>query len=344
MDGALKPNNLLDEARSLAVVPAPDNLVAVGGRFLFSSGAKLLEVGGGRWDQPSVLAEFDRSILAVAASPDGTIAVALDGAGIQIVGGRHYGKTVVEAGGCRLSCVTGLAFSGNDTVILCNGSSSNKADDWKRDLLEMKHAGTALSLDLATGNATVLADHLGFPHGILISPDGSQALVSESWNSRIIRVGLKGSGKPETVLDDLPGYPARLCHRSGGGAWLCIFAPRSQLIEFVLREKTYRHAMMAEVDPEFWIAPALFSGRSFSEPMQGGALKQMGILKPWAPTRSYGLVIELNEDFEPIASRHCRAGGRRHGIISCAEIDGELVLTSRGGDEVIATPLNDHGE
>ena len=76
------------------------------------------------------------------------------------------------------------------------------------------------------------------------------------------------------------------------------------VLELVLREPEYRHAMMAEVDPRYWIAPALRSGQSFLEPMQGGALKQMGILKPWAPSLSYGLVLRLSPDFIALQSLH----------------------------------------
>ena len=97
--------------------------------------------------------------------------------------------------------------------------------------------------------------------------------------------------------------------------------------------------MMGEVDKAFWIAPALASGKSFHEPMQGGALKQMGVLKPWAPTRSYGLVIELSPDFVPLRSFHSRAGGRRHGITSALERNGKLYATSKGGNELVALPL-----
>jgi hypothetical protein len=115
------------------------------------------------------------------------------------------------------------------------------------------------------------------------------------------------------------------------------------LIEFVLRERTYRNAMMAEVAPEYWIAPALRSNVSFKEPMQGGALKQMGILKPWAPTRSYGLVIELNDSFEATRSLHSRAAGRRHGVTTAVEMAGELWVTSKGGDEVLTIDLARRG-
>jgi hypothetical protein len=158
--------------------------------------------------------------------------------------------------------------------------------------------------------------------------------------NRLLLLDLDGARKPIPVLTALPGYPSRLAPRAMGGAWLCLFAPRNQLVEFVRREPAYRRAMMAEVPKEFWIAPALASGMSFCEPMQGGALKQMGILKPWAPTRSYGLVVALDEDHRPVESFHSRTGGRRHGLTSVAEHGSRLVVASKGGDEIIAIAIS----
>ena len=63
---------------------------------------------------------------------------------------------------------------------------------------------------------------------------------------------------------------------------------------------------MAEIDPEYWIAPKLKSGQSFLEPMQGAHIKTMGVIKPWAPPRSYGLVIRLTRD--RCRSTRCIAG------------------------------------
>ena len=112
------------------------------------------------------------------------------------------------------------------------------------------------------------------------------------------------------MLDNLPVYPSRLSPAAGGGFWLTAFIARTQLVEFVLRENAYRRRMMAEIDPQYWIAPKLRSGQSFLEPMQGAHLKTMGVVKPWAPPRSYGLVIRLSEAGVP---QYARAQpGRRH--------------------------------
>ena len=85
-----------------------------------------------------------------------------------------------------------------------------------------------------------------------------------------------------------------------GGYWLSVFAPRSQLVEFVLREPRFRQRMMHEIDPQFWVAPSLHYAKDYREPLQAGAIKQLGELKPWAPSRSYGLIVGLDADFAPI--------------------------------------------
>ena len=179
-----------------------------------------------------------------------------------------------------------------------------------------------------------MAGGLAFPYGVALA--AGQLIVSESWRHRLVRI--EGSAAIP-VLRDLPGYPARICPAADGGFWLSVFAPRSQLIEFVLREKAFRSRMMAEIDPAHWVAPTLAHAQDFLEPMQGGALKSHGILKPWAPTRSYGLVIRLNAQFQPIASCHSRADGTHHGVTSCIEAGGRLLVASKGGDAILALPL-----
>ena len=142
-------------------------------------------------------------------------------------------------------------------------------------------------------------------------------------------------------LSDIAGYLGRLIPAAGGGAWLTVFAPRSQLVEFVLREDDYRKDMMAEIPEPLWIAPSLSAPQTFLEPLQGGGLKHLGIVKPWAPTRSYGLVLRLDQAFQPVFSMHSRADGRRHGITSCLEADGRLLATSKGGDLIVSLPTDE---
>ena len=339
LDGALKPNNLLEEAPAGTRAPAADNILVTPAGLVFSSGSQVLLLAGEGQAEPALLYSAAGVVSALAVSTDGVLAVASKT--LVFIDANGHAVTTLLPGSQDWGGVTAMAFAGDGSLILCVGSAANALDEWQRDLLDGGRSGSVWRLDPKSGKAQKLADRLAYPNGVVIETDGS-IIVSEAWEKRLVRLSPQGKGLGQ-VMEDLPGYPARISTSTRGGYWLTIFAPRSQLIEFVLREPEYRKTMMAEVDKAFWVAPALGSGRSFREPMQGGALKQMGILKPWAPTRSYGLVVELPPDFVPVRSLHSRAGGKRHGITSAVEAGGTLWATAKGGDEVIAVNLSMRG-
>ncbi|HKY92157.1 MAG TPA: hypothetical protein VJM11_14005, partial [Nevskiaceae bacterium] len=171
---------------------------------------------------------------------------------------------------------------------------------------------------------------LAWPSGLRVSADGRSLWISESWRHRLLRLSLEGDAAPMPLAGPFPGYPARLGSDPGGGAWLALFALRTQLVEFVLRERAYCDAMLASVDPRYWIAPSLRALGHYLEPLQGGGIKKLGLVKPWAPPRSYGLVIRLSPDGESLASLHSRAGGRHHGITAVQVRGDRLVIASKG--------------
>ena len=158
--------------------------------------------------------------------------------------------------------------------------------------------------------------------------------------SRLLRISLDGSKPPDEVLANLPGYVSRMTPAQEGGLWLTVFAPRSQLVEFVLRERRYCRLMLENIDPDFWVAPTLRSNKSLYEPLQAGGVKQLGIMKPWSPARSYGLVIRLDGNFQPIGSLHSRADGSRHGITSCMENNGRLLMAVKGDGMIASYPID----
>jgi hypothetical protein len=323
LDGAFRPNTALDDADVALQVAQPDNLLVHGGRLHFTSGNDLLECVPGS-DTAKVLRSYDVAISAVAASPGGHLAVALDD-----------GRLFVDEREIKLPdgvvCLTALAFSHDTALYLCNGSATHRAADWAIDLMEKNSSGSLWRIDLATGATTRLAGNLAFPNGVLV--DGDSIVVSESWKHRLLRV------KDRAViplLEKLPGYPARISAASGGGAWLSLFAPRNRLVEFVLQEEAYRRDMIAHVPRPYWIAPSLASGSSFLEPLQCGGIKTMGIHKPWSPSRSYGLVAQLDASFRPVGSYHSRANGTRHGVTSVAEYGGYLWVGSKGGNALLS--------
>ena len=329
MDGAFRANTALDDIDAALEIAAPDNLAFDGRQIVLSSGGDVMAWAG---SAPAVLVQGSVPVTAIAAGPDGALAIARDDGSIALRGGLHDEKLLQPAMFGNVACTTALAFDGANTLIVTQGSARHRASDWAIDLMEKGASGSLWRVDLAIPQARQLTGGLAFPYGILIQQ--RRLIVAESWRHRLVAIPQDG-GTAEEVLAKLPGYPARLAPAADGGAWLALFAPRNRLIEFVLLENDYRAAMMQEIERSHWIAPALASGRSFLEPLQSGGVKTMGTHKPWSPTRSYGLVVRLDPELRPTASFHSRANGRRHGITSVIEANGRVLAASKGGDAIL---------
>ncbi|MCB8878356.1 SMP-30/gluconolactonase/LRE family protein [Acidisoma silvae] len=335
MDGPLTPNTRLDEARLVARLPGIDNLVATPNGLLASQGGDIVVVqAAGGTASLRIGRSLGKPISCLAAGPDGVLAAGLDGQGILIIGGRHDGKMVTEAAGHRLICPTAAVFADADTVIVTNGSATHPAAQWKHDLMAGGASGSLHRLSLSDGKAKPLALGLAYPTGLALSPEG-ELFLSEAWHHRLLRVSAIEAGVPSLALGQLPAYPGRVVRRAAGGFWLALFAPRNQLVEFVLSEPEYRRRMIETIDPDLWVAPALASGLTYLEPIQGGARKKLNQLKPWSPSWSYGLVLRCDDRMRPVDSYHSRADGRVHGVTSLAEWNGELMVGAKGDGVIV---------
>ena len=335
-DGALKSNNLLEEAALFAALDAPEDL-ATDGRSLFVADGKTVLRYDAAGTGATEVRRFERPVSALACLPDGGLAVALDGRELRIVGGAHDGKRWDAAAGKALNAVNAISAAADGRLILTDGSREHPVAHWKHDLMGLGRSGRLLELNPADGSARELASGLGFAFGACAVGDAVWA--SESWRHRVVAFADGKGGQP--VTDSLPGYPSRIAPAQGGGYWLTCFTLRTQLVEFVLREHGYRKRMLAEIEPQYWIAPALNSGNTFLEPMQGAQLKMMGIVKPWAPPRSYGLVIRLTAEGRVHYSLHSRFDGKHHGVVAAVECRGDLYVLAKGCRRVLRLSIAD---
>ncbi|MBY6265884.1 hypothetical protein EI613_28800 [Azospirillum sp. 412522] len=332
-DGPLLPNQQLEKAETLAVLDAADNVVSTHKGIVVSSGNRLLRVrADGDMDE---LASFDQPVTALAAAR-GMTAVALDGEGIVIRGGVYDGAAFKTTGNINLGCVTALTFLNSDTLLASNGSASTGFSGWRRDLMQKGCSGSVLKIDLAGRKVELVKSDLAWPAGVATT-GSNRIFVSESWRHRVLSIDLN-SGEVESVLEHLPAYPARISPAMDAGYWLTFYSTRNQLVEFILREDRYRRRMLEEIPEDFWMAPALSSWNSYREPMQGSQLKQMGVLKPYAVTRSYGLVVNCDPQMRPLRSFHSRADGRMHGTLAACEHGEDLIIASRGGSKILRLP------
>ena len=335
-DGALKSNRLIEDARILATLDAPEDLASDGHSVFVADGSRVLAL------KPHGLEEVQRcagTITALACMPGGGFALAIDGREVRIEGGPHHGKQWAAAGGQRFNAVNAITVGQGGRLLVTDGSTERGWAEWKRDLMSLGRSGRVFELTPADGGGRLLADGLHHAFGAceISAKGGAEVWASESWRHHVVRLGT--AGRPAPVTDALPGYPSRLVPAADGGAWLTCFTLRTQLVEFVLREPTYRKRMLAEIDPAYWIAPALNSGNTFLEPMQGAQLKMMGVVKPWAPPRSYGLVVRLDPHGLVRYSLHSRFDGKNHGVVAAAECSGQLYLIAKGSRRLLALDI-----
>jgi hypothetical protein len=331
-DGALKPNQILEKAEIVGQFDAPEDLATDGKALYLADGAALLRLDG---SAATEVRRFDRTVTALCCLPDGGIAVALDGREVQVFATPTASSATATVSDPSFHAINALAPGPQGSLIATDGSTARPYPQWAHDLMERGRTGRVLSIDIAGGRVRTIASGLHYAFGVCAA--GDSLLVSESWRHRLIAIAPDGSQR--SVLDNLPVYPSRLSRAASGGFWLTAFAARTQLVEFVLRENAYRRRMMNEIDPAYWIAPKLKSGQSFLEPMQGAHIKTMGVVKPWAPPRSYGLVIRLNAEGKPLYALHSRVDGVNHGVVAAVEMGGSLYAIAKGPGRLLRIPL-----
>jgi len=347
-DGALKSNNILEEAPVFASLEAPEDLATDGQSLFVADGRTVLryELGGDAKNAGAAAGtataraeshRFDQAVTALACLPGGGLAVALGGREVRIVGGPHDGRRWDAAGAGKLRAVNAIAVAPGGRLLVTDGSQEHSVEHWRHDLMSLGRSGRLLELDPADGSAKVLASGLAYAFGACAA--GAETWVSESWSHRV-RACANGK-RGRAITDSLPGYPSRLSPAAGGGFWLTCFTLRTQLVEFVLREHAYRRRMLAEIEPQYWIAPALNSGNTFLEPMQGAQLKMMGVVKPWAPPRSYGLVIRLTAEGLVRYSLHSRFDGKHHGVVAAVECGPDLFVLAKGCRKILRVSIAD---
>jgi len=333
-DGALKPNQYLEEASIFGEFEDLEDLATDGEDLYAAQGAKVVRFSEGT---TSEIVRFDKRVTALCVMSDGTLAVALEGRSVRLVGGRHEGRSWAAAAGTKFNSINALAATAEGNLLATDGSQTQPCENWCHDLMSRGRSGRLIELDVAGGQARELVKGTAYAFGSC-APDNGEIWLCESWRHRVIAVKGARAGKP--VLDSLPVYPSRITPAQGSGFWLTAFIARTQLVEFVLRENAYRRRMMEEIEPRYWVAPKLSSGHTFLEPMQGAHIKTMGILKPWAPPVSYGLVIRLSAEGAPIYSLHSRTGGHNHGVVAAVECGGDLYVLAKGSRRILRLPLD----
>lgn len=341
LDGAFSPNQRLDQARRLGdEIDRPDDIAhGQDGALYVSTGKRILRCTGNDFEMRDVFATLDGEVGGLAATPDGRLLACVSGKGLVALSpsGQVVG-TLDNVGGETIACPLSVTVAPDGAIYLTDGSRNNPPEDWLRDLMQNRApSGRLIVCSASLGDAKVVADKLAWPLGVAVSGDGKEVWVAESWSHRLSAFARDGGGK-RVIVKNYTGYPGRLSRDASGEVWMSFLALRTQLTEFVLRERAFCEEMMRTVPTDLWIGPALDGRLNPREPTQIGRIKKLGIQKPWAPPRSYGLVARLDAKGEAVETLHSRVDGRVHGVTAVRPIGSRVIAVSKGRDCLVELP------
>ena len=344
LDGGFSPNERLDRARQLGdVFDSPDALVLdADGTLYVSAGRTIYACTGRDFEMRHPFVRFEGKAGGLAWSEMTGLVVCVPERGICTVDdtGKMTGW-LDKVDGEAIRCPTAVAVAADGTIFVTDGSRHNTPDQWLPDLMQKRSpSGRLIACDAALTNARVVADGLDWPGGVAVAHDEESVYVTESWSHRL-REFERSGGMPRVLVKNFTGYPSRMVRGAGGHYWLVFFALRTQLTEFVLREHAFRARMMANVPPHLWVGPTLGGAFDYREPTQIGRIKKLGIQKPWAPPRSYGLVARLDARGHAVESFHSRASGQLHGVTGVADDRGRVLVVSKGHGKIAELPVSD---
>jgi hypothetical protein len=324
LEGVLGPNDRLEQAEGVRV-EHPDALgVSATGMLLFSAGSRILAMR--RWgDAPEVWADVGAPVSALASSPGGLVAVGLAGGRLAVLDGQGLPRP-----GWSLPpdvrSVSDCAFVSDDELLVVD--SGYRSDEPFMSLAPWQEAAHGRLLSITpTEEPRVVTSGLHCPLGVCLDADGAP-LVS------LFERACLSDASGRVRQSGYPGYLGRV-RRTAGGFVLACLSRRDPLIEFLKTEPAFVSEMKATIAPGHWIAPRATPEFAHDFPIELGATRLFGEVKPWAPSFSYGLVVELDEALMPVASAHSRANGTRHAISDVAVWNGDLIAVSKASGELL---------
>jgi hypothetical protein len=346
LDGAFSPNQRLDEARVLGPeITSPDDMVfGKDGALYISSERKIYRCTGLHFENRDLLVELPAMVGGLAQLPSGHLLACVSGYGLfQVSTSGDIVRKMESVQGQALRCLTSVTIADDGTVYVTDGSSRNQPEDWLPDLMQnLSPTGRLIACKSDFSDATVCIERLNWPAGVVLSQDEAEVWITESWGHKLTAYS-RNTKKVRTIRKNFAGYPGRIIRLPDGDFWMAFFAVRTQLTEFVIREREFCEQMMKTVPRELWIGPSLDGKFNYREPTQIGRIKKLGIQKPWAPPRSYGLIARLDSSGEVMHSLHSRVGGRIHGVTSLCATGDRILALSKGRDLLVELPDTSFG-
>ena len=139
------------------------------------------------------------------------------------------------------------------------------------------------------------------------------------------------------VVANLPVYPGRLAIAADGW-WVAAPYVRNRVVEMLLDEPEVLAEMTSTLPPEDWFVPRLRCTNPYTDTMQMGQLRVLGVIKPWAPARSGGVLFRIDRAGRVVESAHAGVDSDRHGVTGVAGNNGQVLAAVRGYGTLLALP------
>jgi len=333
MEAGLRPDSRLDDAVLLTEPGAfePECVAVLGDDIVFGHGSAVFRLGVG----PHHVVDLGGEVAALTSQGTDVVASVV-GRGVVRIGAS--GDVVEISADERLRTgITDLCAAEDGRIFATRGSSSLPFDQMVDGLVRADASGSLLEIYESSQSVRVIADGLPWPSGVAATgPD--RLAVSLAHAHAVVSIGTDGRGRA-TIQDNLPFYPGRLAPACDRGLWLAVPYVRNRATELILDEPELRAEMVAGIARPEWLVPRLRSETPHTDALQMGQLRMLGVLKPWAPPRSYGLIAHLDERGRFDWSAHSRPDGRNHGITHVVEHGGRALMAVRGGRAVASIEI-----
>ncbi len=162
----------------------------------------------------------------------------------------------------RLRLADDLDIADDGRIFFSEATTRYEMHEWPVDGLEARGNGRIVCYDPRDGSTRTILRDLKFPNGVCIASDGQSILFAETWGCCIKRYWFDGpkTGKVETVIANLPGYPDNINLASDGNYWLALVGMRCPAYDLALRMPGFRKRMAKRVPVDEWLFPNINTG------------------------------------------------------------------------------------
>jgi ribose transport system permease protein len=162
----------------------------------------------------------------------------------------------------RLRLADDLDIADDGRIFFSEATVRYEMHEWPVDGLEARGNGRIICYDPNNKTTRTVLRGLKFPNGICIAGDGQSILFAETFGCSIKRYWFDGpnTGKVETVIDNLPGYPDNINLASDGNYWLAMVGMRSPALDLAWKMPGFRLRMGKRVPIDEWLFPNINTG------------------------------------------------------------------------------------